>query len=142
MIVDTSVLVDAVTDLGEQGDAARRVFGERTFGEPLRAPGHLAVEVLSAMRAIARRPGTSLTEAEIPATLRLAERYGVVLDAVLWEDVHRAHALSAGSMRFEDGLFIAMAERTRTPLLTSDLRMTRSGAKVDCTFRIVRPRPL
>lgn len=142
MIVDTSVLIDAVTDPGEQGDAARRALGERVPTEPLRAPGHLAVEVLSALRAVSRRPRTHLIPADIPAVLRLAERYGIVLDAVHWDDVHRAHELSAGSLRFEDGLFIAMAERTQTVLLTSDVRMTRSGARVRCTFCTVRPRPL
>lgn len=59
MIVDASLVVDAVCDPGWRGVAARLALDEQPPGEPLTAPGHFAFEILSALRAAANRPTPS-----------------------------------------------------------------------------------
>ena len=130
MIVDTSVLVDAVTDSGTRGDQARSAL--RKPGEKLIAPGLLAVEVLSALRRIAADETADFSIGEVPVALDDAEAIGIEVEATPWEDVRRAWDLSQGSVRYTDGVFVAAAERHGVALVTSDSRLARSGAKVRC----------
>lgn len=44
MIVDASVIIDAVTDSGARGEAARAALAAQPAAEPLVAPGHFAFE--------------------------------------------------------------------------------------------------
>lgn len=132
MIVDTSVLVDALTDSGARGTAARR--GLSQAGDRLIAPGLLAVEVLSALRRLAIDTTADVDEVDIAAALHEAERYGIAIEATPWRDVHRAWELARGSVRYTDGIFVALAERTGQPLITSDRRLSRSGAHVHCSI--------
>ncbi len=73
--------------------------------EPLIAPGHFAVEVMSGL-----------------------------IEATPWDDVHRAWVLSEGSLRYADAVYVAAAERHATALLTADARIERSGAPLTCTI--------
>lgn len=96
------------------------------------APGHFAVEILSALHAAARRPGHPFQEEEIPSAVAEAERYGIVIEATSWVDVRRAHELCRGSLRFADAVYVAAAERKGVELLTADARIARSGAQLRC----------
>lgn len=130
MIVDTSVLVDAVTDSGARGYEARTVL--RQPGEKLIAPGLLAIEVLSALRRIAADESADFSVEDVPAALDDAEGLGIEIEATQWDDVRRAWELSQGSVRYADGVFVAAAERHQIALVTSDGRLARSGAPVRC----------
>ncbi|MGL5929325.1 MAG: type II toxin-antitoxin system VapC family toxin [Dermatophilaceae bacterium] len=133
MIVDASVVIDAVCDPGARGEAAREALAAQPPSEPLIAPGLLAVEVMSGLRAAANRPGHPFVAAEIPLALQEAEEYGIRVEATPWSDVHRAWELSRSSLRYADGVYVAAAERHGTTLLTADARLERSGAPLRCT---------
>lgn len=130
MIVDTSVLVDAVTDAGRRGSAARLALA--TTEETLLAPGHLATELLGALRRIVVDSSQDFELGDVADALANAEAYGVEIDATPWADVRRAAELALGSVRYTDGVFVAMAERMGHALLTADSRLARSGAPINC----------
>lgn len=141
MIVDTSVVIDAVADPGPRGVAARNALAEQPAAERMGAPGHLAFEVLSGLRAAANRPNHPLQADDVEQALHDAEALGIAIDATPWADVHRAWQLAQGSIRYADAVYVAAAERLQTTLLTADARIQGSGAQVDCTIVTVTPHP-
>lgn len=132
MIVDASLVIDAVADPGAQGVAARAAIADQPASESLTAPGHFAFEVMSGLRAAANRPDHPFQAADLAQALRDAESLEIRIEATPWTDVHRAWALSHGSLRYADAIYVAAAERQETALLTSDARMARAGAQVTC----------
>lgn len=138
MIIDASVVIDVVTDAGTRGDAARVALAKIPAEEPLHAPGHFAVEVLSGLKAVAGRPGAGFCSGDIAVALAEAEALGVDIEATPWVDVQRAWRLS-GSLRYADALYVAAAERRETTLLTADARIERSGAPYRCPIRTILP---
>ena len=139
MIVDASVVIDAVADSGARGDAARAALAAQPAAEPLVAPGHFAFEVLSGLRAAAGRPGHPLAEADVAHALADAQALEIDIEATPWSDVHRAWVLSQDSLRFADAIYVAAAEREHTALLTADARIERSGATITCPIITVAP---
>lgn len=133
MIVDASVAVDAVTDSGERGRAARAALRAVPAADRLLAPGHFAVEVLAALKYLADRESTGFVAADIPSSLSFVEGLGISLEATPWADVQRAWRLS-GSLRYTDGIYVAAAERHRMDLLTADRKIATSGAPFNCTI--------
>jgi predicted nucleic acid-binding protein len=138
VIVDASVVIDAVADAGPRGEAARRALAEHPASEPLIAPGHFAFEVMSGLRAAANRPQHPFQPEGIEQALLDAEQLEVSMDAVSWVDVHRAWGLSS-ALRYADAIYVACAERHGLALLTSDARIARSGAPVRCEVITVTP---
>ncbi|KAA8960980.1 type II toxin-antitoxin system VapC family toxin [Mycobacterium sp.] len=132
MIVDASVVIDAVTDSGPRGHDARRALAEHPASEPLLAPGHLPVEVLLGLVAAANRPSHPLQQAEIEQALHDAAALEITIEATPWTDVHRAWVLARASLRYADAIYVAAAERHSAALLTSDARIQRSGAPIRC----------
>lgn len=143
MIIDASIVIDAVTDPGPRGIAARAALADQPPAERLSSPGHLAFEVLSGLRAAANRPSHPLQADDVERALQDAEALGIAIDATPWADVHRAWKLAQGSIRYADAIYVAAAERLQTTLLTADARIEGSGAQVGCTIVTVtsRPRP-
>lgn len=139
MIVDASLVIDAVADPGPRGVAAREALAAQPATEPLVAPGHFAFEIMSGLHAAAGRPHHPLRPADVPQALRDAESFEIHLEATPWADVHRAWTLGLGSLRYADALYIAAAERHRTGLLTADARIARSGAPFACEVITVIP---
>lgn len=139
MIVDASVIIDAVADSGARGKAARAALVAQPAAEPLIAPGHFAFEILSGLRAAANRPGHPLIEADVVAALVDAEAFEIGIEATPWSDVHRAWELAQASLRFADAVYVAAAERHRTTLLTSDARIERSRAPMTCPIITIGP---
>ena len=66
MIVDASLVIDAIADPGSIGAAARAALAAQPAAEPLIAPGHFAFEIMSGLGAAANRPGHPLQTEEIP----------------------------------------------------------------------------
>ncbi|WP_081968064.1 type II toxin-antitoxin system VapC family toxin [Mycobacterium kyorinense] len=139
MIVDASVVIDAIVDSGRRGRAARRTLADHPASEPLIAPGHFAVEILSGLAAAANRPTHPLQAEQIDQALRDAEALEITIEATPWADVRRAWALAQTSLRYPDAIYIASAERLATALITSDTRIERSGAPVRCPIITVQP---
>lgn len=134
MIVDASLVIDAVTDPGKRGTAAREALAAQPAGEPLLAPGHVAFEIMSGLRAAANRPNHPFDPADLARALADAEAFEIELEATPWVDVHRAWALACQSLRYGDAIYVAAAERHASALLTSDTRIERSGAPMHCTI--------
>ncbi len=132
MIVDASLIIDAVADSGARGIAARDALAAQPPAEPLLAPGHFAFEVMSGLSAAANRPSHPLQPADLAQALRDAESFEILIEATSWADVHRAWVLALGSLRYADAIYVAAAERHDTALLTADTRIERSGAPVRC----------
>ena len=132
MIVDASVVIDAVADPGARGVAARDALAAHPATDPLLAPGHFAFEIMSGLRAAANRPGHPLQPPDVQRALEDAEAFEIQIEATPWADVHRAWTLALGSVRYADAVYIAAAERHNTNLLTADARTERSRARVGC----------
>ena len=139
MIVDASVVIDAVADAGPRGDAARQALADHPALEQLIAPGHFAFEVMSGLRAAGNRPGHPFQTVDIEQALVDAESFEITIDATPWIDVHRAWALAQASLRYADAVYVACAERLGLTLLTSDGRIERSGAPIRCDIITVSP---
>lgn len=139
MIVDASIIIDAVADSGPRGIAARDVLAAQPAAEPLLAPGHFAFEVMSGLKAAANRTDHPFQTADLAQALLDAESFEIVIEATPWIDVHRAWALADGSLRYADAIYVAAAERHATALLTADARIGRSGALIRCEMITVQP---
>lgn len=132
MIVDASVVIDAVADPGRRGIAARAALAGLPATEPLLAPGHFAFEVMSGLGAAANRPAHPLSRTDIPRALEDAALFEITIEATPWSDVRRAWELAEGSLRYADAIYVASAERQHTALLTADARIGGSGADIGC----------
>lgn len=132
MIVDASLIIDAVADPGRRGITARAALSAVPSTEALIAPGHFAFEVMSGLSAAANRPNHPLQPADLAQALRDAESFEIIVEATPWSDVHRAWDLAQGSLRYADAIYVASAERHATALLTADSRIERSGAPIAC----------
>ncbi|GFG84547.1 type II toxin-antitoxin system VapC family toxin [Mycolicibacter algericus] len=139
MIVDASVVIDAVTDSGPRGQAARQALADHPASEPLLAPGHLAVEILSGLVAAAHRPSHPLQPDQIEQALLDAAALEIAIEGTPWDDVRRAWELAQAALRYPDAVYVASAERHRCPLITSDARIERSGAPIRCAVIAIRP---
>lgn len=132
MIVDASLIIDALADPGSRGIAARDALAAVPATEPLIAPGHFAFELMSGLGAAANRPSHPLHRADLAPALRDAESLEITIEATPWSDVHRAWELAHGPLRYADAIYIAAAERHGCAFLTADGRIERSGARVTC----------
>lgn len=94
---------------------------------------------MSALQAAANRPGHPFQPADIPQAIVDAESLEIEFEATPWIDVLRAWELSRASLRYADAIYVAAAERHRTPLLTADQRIERSGAPIHCEIVTVKP---
>ncbi len=139
MIVDASLVIDAVADPGPRGAAARDALAAQPAAEPLIAPGQFAFEVMSGLRAAANRPNHPLRDTDVAQALRDAESFEIEIEGTSWRDVNRAWALAQGSLRYADAIYVAAAERHHTVLLTADARIERSGAPILCKIITIAP---
>lgn len=139
MIVDASLVIDAVADPGSRGVAARDALAAQPAAEPLRAPGHFAFEVMSGLKAAANRPSHPFQSADMAQALEDAESFEIAIEATPWTDVHRAWTLAKESLRYADAVYVAAAERHGTALLTADARIERSSASMRCRVITVDP---
>jgi predicted nucleic acid-binding protein len=139
VIIDASVVIDAVTDSGPRGQGARDALADHPASEPLLAGGHLAVEILSGLVAAANRPTHPLQPSQIEQALLDAEALEITIEATPWADVRRAWVLAQASLRYPDAVYVASAERHATALLTSDARIERSGAPMRCPIVTIQP---
>lgn len=137
MIVDASIVIDLITDSGARAEAADQALSRIAESEPLVAPGHFAVELMSGLNAVGGRPRHRFTAEQVQEAITQAGSLGIEVEAIPWTDISRAWELS-GSLRFADALYVAAAERHETTLLTCDGRIARSGAPFTCQVLTVQ----
>lgn len=120
IVVDASVLVNALTDDGLVGDLSRAALN----GTDLHwaAPGHLTVEVFSAIRG--RYLGAKITqERAFEAIEALTEiKLTVVATAPLLARMWQLRS----SLTAYDAAYVAAAEVNRCALVTADERLARA----------------
>ncbi|MDZ7677366.1 MAG: type II toxin-antitoxin system VapC family toxin [Acidimicrobiales bacterium] len=128
IVVDASVLANAIGDDGLEGTRARQALR----GHDLASPGLIDVEVLAVLRK--RWLAGDLGE----------ERFGAAVDDLLAVPVARypmlALMLRAAELKANlspyDASYVALAETLRCPLLTSDRRLARAPGP-RCEVRVV-----
>jgi predicted nucleic acid-binding protein len=118
IVLDASALVDVVTDRPRK-NAVLDVMD----GQAIVAPGHQLAEVSSAISRLLRAE-----EIDEAAALRALQDAASLTQEVVptdREQLERAFALRA-SIRILDGIYVALAERFRCPLVTTDGRLARA----------------
>jgi predicted nucleic acid-binding protein len=121
IVLDASALVDVVIDQPSKDQILSHL------DQPIVAPAHQMAEVLSALARLVRA-GTLETEA---AQAALDEAAALRQEHVAADATQLRRALELqGQIRVLDGLYVALAEARRCPLLTTDRRLI--NAKPPC----------
>lgn len=131
LVVDASVLVVALADDTESGDAAR----ERLKGQRLAAPELIDLEVTSVLRKLV---GTGLSD-ERRAQLALHDLMQLPMDRAphatllprVWE--------LRDNLTTYDASYVALAEALDAPLLTADAKLAQSPG-LTCTIQVLAGR--
>jgi predicted nucleic acid-binding protein len=131
IVVDASVLVNALTHDGPAGRAGRDLLSRDLHWA---APEHLVVEIFSAVRGLHLR-GVITTERASDALDSLSQ--------VAIETVNARHLLPRmwelrRNVSGYDAAYVAAAESLRCPLVTADARLARVGA-LRCEVRLALP---
>jgi predicted nucleic acid-binding protein len=121
IVLDAAALVDVVVDQPPK----ELVLGH--LDQPIVAPAHQLAEVLSALARLVRA-GSLTSDA---ASAALDEAAALEQELVTPAPAHLRRALELqATIRALDGLYVALAEERRCPLLTTDGRLAR--AKPPC----------
>lgn len=129
LVVDASVLSDALLDDGPAGDRAR---DELAADDQWAAPDHIFVEVMSVIRGRLLARKVTLERAEDAVTALVDAAIDKVDPARL---VPRMWELR-GNVTAYDAAYAAAAEMLECPLLTGDLRLARARG-VRCELRLI-----
>lgn len=129
IVVDASVLADALVDDGPVGDAAR---AELTGDPHWAAPSHLLVEVMSVIRGkvLGGKLGLARAKEAIDALPSLViDEVGVaMLVDRMWQ--------MRGNVTAYDAAYVAAAELMACPLVTGDGRLAKASG-IRCEIRLL-----
>jgi predicted nucleic acid-binding protein len=129
IVTDASVLVVALIDEGDHGEAARDALG----AEPLAAPELVDVEVASALRRLA--------SAGSLAPERAARGLADLADLPITRTAHRPLLARCWALRenltIYDAVYVALAEELGALLLTADQRLARTPGPT-CRITLLR----
>ena len=129
IVVDASVVVQALSDDTEPGDQARQRLG----GEPLAAPHLLDIEVLAALRGLHRAGRINASRAQTAVSdLRDLPVVRSPHPALL----HRIWELR-DNVTVYDAAYVALAEALGVILLTRDARLA-GATGLRCTVELLR----
>lgn len=129
IVVDASVLADALVDDGPVGDAAR---AELTRDPHWAAPGHLLVEVMSVIRG--KILGGKLGLARAQEAIDTLSSF--VIDEVgVAQFLDRMWQLRTNITAY-DAAYVATAELMACPLVTGDGRLAKANG-VRCEIRLL-----
>ncbi len=131
IVVDASVLADALVDDGDVGQHARAALSEDTHWV---APAHLLLEVLSVVRGkvLGGKLGTKRGDEAVAAMTALAIE--VVDPATIVERIWELR----NNVTTYDAAYLAVAEAIDAPLITGDVRLA-CATGVRCEVRLVVP---
>ncbi len=119
IVVDASVLVDLLAaDDGHRRTAARERL---TSGDAVFAPAYLDIEIVSAMRGLARR--SNVLAADAPALIALALRMPIRREPLARATADRIWQLRENMTAYDAG-YVALAEQLSASLLTCDSQYT------------------
>lgn len=126
IVIDCSSLVHFLLDHGKTGTAIRERAG---LADTLAAPGLLDYEITSAAFGLARgRRGGKPKITEKEAVKAITDYRALAVDLhptlVLWQRVREL----SNNLSVYDAHYVALAESLGVPLITSDVRIERSGA--------------
>ncbi|WP_319460601.1 type II toxin-antitoxin system VapC family toxin [Micromonospora sp. RTP1Z1] len=129
IVVDASVLADALVDDGPVGDAAR---AELTADPHWAAPGHLLIEVMSVIRG--KVLGNKLALARAQEAIQ-------TLPSLVIDEISTATLLDRmwqlrGNVTAYDAAYVAAAEMLACPLVTGDGRLAKASG-VRCEIRLI-----
>jgi predicted nucleic acid-binding protein len=129
IVVDASVLVDALVDDGPVGEAAR---AELTKDPHWAGPSHLLVEVMSVIRG-------KVLDGKL--ALARAEEAIVALPSLVIDEVGATGLLDRiwelrGNVTAYDAAYVAAAELMACPLVTGDGRLAKASG-VRCDIRLL-----
>lgn len=131
IVVDASVLADALIDDGPVGDSARAALA----GDPhWAAPGHLLVEVVSVIRgrALGGKLGSVRAQEAVDALPML------VIDQIEVAGLVRRMWQLRGAITAYDVAYVAAAEALGCPLITADGRLVKANG-MRCEIRLISP---
>ena len=119
IVVDASVLVDLLA----ADDAHRRTAARErlTSGDAVFAPAYLDIEIVSAMRGLARR--SNVLAADAPALIALALRMPIRREPLARATADRIWQLRENMTAYDAG-YVALAEQLSASLLTCDRKYT------------------
>jgi predicted nucleic acid-binding protein len=122
MVLDSSACLDLVLDT----EAGRALQGPLLSPEPaLLAPGSLWIEVGRVMRAKVADGALSPRNAEAA----LADFMDLGVEETQVEPLLLRAWQLRDNLTIDDGIFVALAEGTAQPLLTTDLRLARAARR-------------
>ena len=122
MVLDSSACLDLVLDT----EAGRSFQGALlASGAALLAPGSLWIEVGRVMRAKVADGALSRRNAEAA----LADFMDLGVEEAQVEPLLLRAWQLRDNLTIDDGIFVALAEATAQPLLTTDLRLARAGRR-------------
>ncbi|MBQ1076086.1 type II toxin-antitoxin system VapC family toxin [Micromonospora sp. C31] len=129
IVVDASVLADALVDDGPSGDVAR---AELTRDPHWAAPGHLLVEVMSVIRGKVLGGKLGLARAQeaidtLPSLVIDEVDIALLLDR-MWQ--------LRGNVTAYDAAYVTAAELMACPLVTGDGRLAKASG-VRCEIRLL-----
>lgn len=135
IVVDASVLSAALIDDGDVGQTAR----DRLASERLMAPALIDIEVLSAFR--------SFVASELVTADRARLAVGELADATIGRAPHASLLMRCWELRHNvtpyDAAYVALAELTKSVLLTADGRLARApGIRCEVEVLVVPPEPI
>jgi predicted nucleic acid-binding protein len=129
IVVDASVLADALVDDGPVGNAARVALTEDPHWA---APGHLLIEVMSVIRGKALGGKLGLPRArEAVETLP-----SLVIDHVDAAQLIERMWHLCGNISAYDAAYVAAAEMLTCPLVTGDARLAKANG-LRCEIRLI-----
>lgn len=126
IVLDASALVDVVADRAPKDAVLGHIEHQRII-----APGHQLAEVGSAVMHLLRAGELDRAAAE----RALSDAAALVQEVIPTdrEQIMRAFALR-DSIRILDGIYVAIAEAYRCPLVTTDGRLARSEPPCEIIF--------
>ena len=119
IVVDASVIVDLLV---ADDIHRRKAAGERlTSGDAVFAPAYLDIEIVSAMRGLARR--SDVLAADGPALIARSLRMPIRREPLTRATTDRIWQLRANMSAYDAG-YVALAEQLTASLLTCDRKYT------------------
>lgn len=128
IVADASALIDAITDGGRRDAALRAIEAAEVW-----VPQHVDVEVASAVARLER--GGAITTADAEQAIALWQSMPVER-ADLSALTERAWSMRS-AIRVSDAFYVGLAALLGCPLVTSDVRLSRSPV-TGVTFTVIR----
>jgi predicted nucleic acid-binding protein len=131
IVVDASVIVDllAADDVHRRKAARERL----TVGDAVFAPAYLDIEVVAALRGLARR--SDVLAADAPALVAQLLRMPIRREPLVRSTTDRIWQLRANMTAYDAG-YVALAEHLTASLLTCDRKYT-AAPGLRCTVELL-----